>query len=262
MCRHAAYIGPGIALGEILADLDHCLLQQSYQPRELLTGVVCADGYGVTWYTPDAGPDAARYAYPGPIWSDSNLQSMAPFVRSPIVVAAVRNATIAGSNTVANCAPFRHGRLSLSHNGYLEDFAASWQRDLVDGLSSEARGAIHGDTDSQHIFALLIDALAEHKDNLPAATQSVCRDLLERATQLGKVAQLNLLLSDGQHVIATRSGSKPTQNSLYVLQDGEEFPDAVVLASEPLYDDPAWEPVRTDTLIAAQAGAPLVRMKV
>lgn len=261
MCRHAAYVGPGIALSELLSELDHGLVAQAYQARELLTGVVCADGYGVAWYDPDTGKNAARYAYPGPIWSDKHVETMAPYVRSSTVVAAVRNATVAGSNTAANCAPFRHGPLSLSHNGYLEDFGRHWRKDIVQGLSDEARGAIAGDTDSEHIFALLIDASLEH-ENLPSAVQSVCRDILERAAAIGKDVQLNLLASDGEHVVATRAGSKPTQNSLYVLQDGEEFPGAIVIASEPLYDDPEWEPVATDTLLVAQKHAPLVRMRI
>ena len=260
MCRHAAYVGPGIALSEVLRDVEHSLWHQSFQARELLAGVVCADGYGVAWYDADSGPDAARYAFPGPIWSDHNLATLAPRVRSHTVVAAVRNATVAGHNTEANCAPFTFGRWCLSHNGFLEDFAA-WRPALVDSLSPRARNAIRGSTDSEHIFAMVLDAAERNPgDGLVSAVQEVCRTLLGEATRLGKRCQLNLLASDGDHVVATRSGSTPTQNSLYVLQDGEEFPGAVVLASEPLYDDAQWQAVAPDTVIAARAGAPLVRL--
>lgn len=261
MCRHAAYVGPGVALSELLCDLDHSLLKQSYQPRHLLTGVVCADGYGVGWYDEDG--EAARYAFPGPIWSDPNLAAMTPRIRSDCFVAAVRNATVAGSNTHANCAPFTQGRFHGSLNGALDDFAA-WRDELWDGLPPALRRAGRGDTDAELVFLMVLAAMEGHEgpSALATATQEVCRDLIDRAQRRGTKVQLNLLLSDGDQVVATRAGSMPTQNSLFLLHDGEEFPDAFVVASEPLYDDPAWQVVEPDTVLVLRADAPPVRLAV
>lgn len=270
MCRHAAYIGPGIALSEILRDLPHSLYHQSFEARELLTGVVCADGYGVAWYDPDSGADAVRYACASPIWSDRNLATMLGRIRSGTVMAAVRNATVAGANIEANCAPFSDGPLSFSHNGFLEDFDTLWRDDLLARLAADDRRRLRGATDSEVIFQLVRAAARERagSEALVSATQEVCRDLLATADALADEAgrdrvgaHLNLLVSDGQQVVATRLGNGDAQNSLYLLEDGDEFPDGWVVASEPLYDDPEWQVVGPDTVLVLRAGAPPVRLR-
>lgn len=263
MCRHAAYLGPGIAATELLRDLEHSLQHQAYQARELLTGVVCADGYGYGWYDTDH-TEPARYTYPGPVWSDPNLESTAPYVRSHFLVAAVRNATVAGSNTHANCAPFRDGRYLYSLNGALDHFPTRWREPMVDWLPPERRERVRGGTDGEHLFQCLLARMDEaggDPADLPTTVQGLVRDVLRYAEGEGIGAQLNLLVGDGERLVATRAGSKPTQPSLYLLQDGDEFPGAHVVASEPLYDDPLWAPVEPDTVLTLQRDAPPVRLR-
>lgn len=263
MCRHAAYLGPGIAASELLCDLDHSLTHQSYQARELLTGVVCADGYGFGWFDPDRS-EAARYAYPGPIWSDPNLASTAPSIRSTLLMAAVRNATVAGSNTHANCAPFQDGPYLFSLNGFLTDYPTAWNEAIDSWLPKKRGNRLKGNTDAEHLFQILLARLEESEGgpaDLPNAVQGLVRDVLAYAASNGLEAHLNLLVSDGKRLVATRAGTSPTQNSLYLLQDGDEFPGAHLVASEPLYDDPLWEPVNPDTVLVLQQDAPPVRLR-
>lgn len=264
MCRHAAYVGPPVAGTALLRDLPHCLKVQSYAARELLTGVVCADGYGAGWYDEDAGTDAARYACADPIWSDTNLDTTLPHIRSGTWIAAVRNATVAGQNTLANCAPFAHGRHLWSLNGFLDGFVEHWRDEVITPwITPERRQAMHGDTDAEYLFAAWLSFIDQHGTDPAAplqALQHLVRRVTEEAERIGAAAHLNILASDGRHVYATRAGSTPTQNSLYLLHDGDEFPDGWVVASEPLYDDPLWEPVAPDTVLALTADAPPVRL--
>lgn len=263
MCRHAAYLGPGIAATELLRDLDHSLYHQAYRARELLTGVVCADGYGYGWYDADHA-EPGRYTYPGPVWSDPNLESTAPYVHSHFLVAAVRNATVAGQNTHANCAPFRDGRHLWSLNGFLEQFPGRWREPLADWLPAGRRERVRGTTDGEHLFQMLLARLDEaggDPADLPTAVQGLVRDVVRHAASEGVTAHVDLLVGDGERLVATRAGSSPTQNSLYLLQDGDEFPGAHVVASEPLYDDPMWTPVETDTVLTLQRDAPPVRLR-
>ncbi|MDP1803678.1 MAG: hypothetical protein Q8K72_00790, partial [Acidimicrobiales bacterium] len=66
-------------------------------------------------------------------------------------------------------------------------------------------------------------------------------------------AKLNLLLSDGQRVLATTWG-----NSLFTLADAGLADGGVLVASEPLDDDPAWSPVPDGSLVeASTAGVKL-----
>lgn len=262
MCRHAAYVGPGIALTELTRDLPHSLYHQSFQARQMLRGSVNADGFGVGWYDPDVRPEPARYASPLPIWSDTNLPSFGPLIRSPLVVAAVRNATVEGTTDAANNAPFVSGRYLWSLNGYLEDFAESWKEEVLwDWIDRGRRTQLRGQSDAEHLFQAVLSRAGE-AGSLPEAVLSVLRDAKKRAAETGKGAQLNLLLSDGETLIATRCGASPTQTSLYHLWDGDEFPDGHVVASEPLYDDPLWQSVAEDTLLILRDGAPPVRLRV
>lgn len=263
MCRHAAYVGPGIALTELMRDLPHSLHHQSYQPRELLTGVVCADGYGVGWYDPDTRPEPARYVNALPIWSDPNLPGFGPLVRSGLVLGAIRNATVEGTTDTVNCAPFADGRWLWSLNGFLGDFDTTWRESVLERIAPGRRSKVRGVTDAEFLFQAFLTRLEQEPDaEAPTVLQALCRELRGEADQNGTVAYLSLLASDGQAVYATRCSNQPEQNSLYHLQDGDEFPGAHVVASEPLYDDPGWQPVDEDTLLMLQEGAPPVRMRI
>lgn len=265
MCRHAGYVGPGATLSELLLEMDHSLEHQAYAPRELLTGVVCADGFGVGWYQDDVRPEPARYADPAPIWSDPSIRSLGPLVRTGMMVAAIRNATVPGHNTAANCAPFADGRYLWSLNGFLEDFDPAW-RDVVNGwIPTARRGRIQGNTDGEYLFQAFLARVEEEapgRGAFAAALQALLRDVRQQAAAVSRPAQLNILASDGKQLVATRCGTGERQNSLYHLFDGEEFPGGHLVASEPLYDDPGWEAVAPDTLLVVQAGAPPVRLKI
>ena len=91
MCRIACYIGPEIALADLLLQPDHSLLQQSWNPQEMREGRLNADGYGFGWF--DVSGKTARYTNPMPIWSDPNLESLSRSLHQTIWMANVRSAT-------------------------------------------------------------------------------------------------------------------------------------------------------------------------
>lgn len=263
MCRHAAYIGPTSAVAPVVTELDHSLLVQSYRPRELLGDqTVNADGFGVAWYDPEVQPEPARYANPFPIWSDAGTPSMGRLIRSPTFLAAVRNATEAGSNAAVNCAPFVDGVWSWSLNGYLRGFAEQWRSMmLAEWISPKRATRIHGTTDAEFLFQAFLTRMDEGAD-AAQAVKSLCRDVQAFASEHGWNTQMNLLVSDGNHVWATRDGNQEKCNSLYHLFDGEEFPGAHLVASEPLMDDPEWTPVEPGTLLVLSGDAPPVRLSL
>ncbi len=166
MCRHAAYVGPGIAATELLRDLDHSLYHQSYQARELLTGVVCADGYGFGWYDEDI--EAGRYASGSPIWADPNLHTTANHVRSHMLIAAVRNGTLPSGNQAADAAPYQAGRYLWSLNGFVTGFSEHWRdgplrdwihadrRDVIKAVAAVAAIAAPARLRAQGVFRLAL----------------------------------------------------------------------------------------------------------
>lgn len=261
MCRHAAYIGPPVPLSYLLWDGSHALRFQARRPKELLVGATCADGFGVAWYQLEQTENAARYANPLPLWADNNVPGFGAVVASGMQIAAVRDATVEGTNTEANCHPFTDGRFSLSHNGYLQDFHTAWKEHVVEWIAPERLLRIKGSTDSEFLFQAILTEVDLHDgpEAMVIATQTIVRRALDLSKELEKKCQLNFLLGNGDICIATRDGNQPMANSLYVLVDGEETPGGIVVASEPLHEG-AWQPVPEGQLLVAQPGAPLVRM--
>ncbi|MEV7562793.1 hypothetical protein AB0O33_34920, partial [Streptomyces sp. NPDC089795] len=121
MCRHLAYLGPAVALGELLSEPGHSLVRQSWEPLRQRSGTVNADGFGIGWYA-DGDPVPARYRRSGPIWGDLTFTDLARVVRSGAVLAAVRDATDPGADGEAAAAPFADGpgRLDGGHVGALD----------------------------------------------------------------------------------------------------------------------------------------------
>ncbi len=72
---------------------ERSLLVQSYATKEMMSGVVNADGFGCGWYAPEVDGEPAVYRSNSPMWSDRSFASIAPKVRSATVLAAVRSAT-------------------------------------------------------------------------------------------------------------------------------------------------------------------------
>jgi glutamine amidotransferase len=78
------------------------------------------------------------------------------------LLAHIRRATV-GDPSQDNTHPFRRRSAFLIHNGHVPAFDAVRPR-LLDRLSEEHRHTIRGTTDSEHIFALLLQLRDEHPD--------------------------------------------------------------------------------------------------
>ncbi|MFJ2261502.1 ergothioneine biosynthesis protein EgtC [Streptomyces sp. NPDC087844] len=236
MCRHLAYLGPEEPLGRLLVDPAHSLYRQSWAPRRQRYGTVNADGFGVGWYA-EGDPVPGRYRRTGPIWGDRSFADLARVVRSGALLAAVRDATLAGADGEAAAAPFAAGTWLFSHNGAI----AGWPRSLAppartlpaeDLLSMEAR------CDSALVWALVLNRLRGGDEEGQALADTVL-DVAAAAPG----SRLNLLLTNGEVIAATAWGD----TLWYLTEPGRR----TVVASEPYDDDPRWQEVPDRTLLAA-----------
>ncbi|MFG3659028.1 ergothioneine biosynthesis protein EgtC [Streptomyces sp. NPDC047706] len=236
MCRHLAYTGPEEALGRLLVEPPSGLYRQSWAPRRQRYGTVNADGFGVGWYA-QGDPLPARYRRAGPIWADLSFADLARVVRTRTLLAAVRDATLAGADAEAAAAPFAAGSWLFSHNGAVLGWPhslAEVARSLpsVDLLSLEARN------DSALVWALVLARLRAGDDPGRALA-----DTVPEVAAAAPGSRLNLLLTDGASIAATTWG-----DTLWYLRR----PDGgTVVASEPYDDDPAWHEVPDRTLVVA-----------
>jgi gamma-glutamyl hercynylcysteine S-oxide hydrolase len=139
------------------------------------------------------------------------------------VLAAVRSATAGMPMDETAAAPFQSGRWLLSHNGVVDR--------AVLGPHSAAESVCDSAQLAAHLFEFGPDRLGEFVIALSRRDPG---------------ARLNLLLTDGQRVLATR-----WNDTLSVLATD----DGVVVASEPYDDDPRWADLPEHHLVEATAGA-------
>ena len=236
MCRHIAYVGPPVTLGEVLVSPAHGLVRQSWEPRRQRYGTVNADGFGVGWYA-DGDPVPGRYRRTGPVWGDETFADLARVVRSTALLAAVRDATFAGADGEAAAAPFAEGSLLFSHNGAVRGWPGSLAP-LAGGLPPDRLLALAARSDSALVWALILHRAAQGDE--------IARAVADTVVDVGSAApgsRLNLLLTDGTTVVATTWG-----DSLWYLHEPGH---RTVVASEPYDDDPHWTEVPDRTLLTA-----------
>ena len=239
MCRHLAYLGPPVTLETLLLEPAHSLLRQSWAPRRQRHGTVNADGFGVGWWQPDRRPEPARYRTTAPMWADRSFASVAGVVEAGAVVAAVRSATPPLPVEESGCAPFTTGPWLFSHNGVVGGWADGVNVELRSCLTARRAAGIEGATDSEVLFALVLDRL-----DAGAPGDEAVADVI-RLVADAHGGRLNVLLSDGVNIVATTWG-----DTLYTRANEA----GVVVASEPFDDDPAWAPVADHALVHATGG--------
>jgi len=200
-----------------------------------------ADGWGVAFYE---GRAARVFKEPLPASESRCLAFIAEYdYRSTIVIGHIRKANPPEfGRTSANTHPFSRelgGRSRVfAHNGKLP------------GVKEDPRFALGrfrpiGDTDSEHAFCFLLDRIARAGDGRLLDAGKLVAVLREPVAALGELGELNLLMSDGVHVVAF--ANTKLHRVVRTCVERECRQQVVVLATTPLTDE-AWEPLEPDSL--------------
>lgn len=263
MCRLLGYVGQSIVLDRLLFKPEHSLIVQSYAPKEMTAGLMNADGFGLGWYHPTRRDLPYTYRNILPVWNDTNLPSLSRYIESRCVVASVRSATPGLAVNLSNCPPFQRDRQLMVHNGFIENFHRTLYRSLRDRLSNEHYQTIQGSTDSEHLFALMMQTWQHHCKSgldvgIEVAIAQVIQDIFELAQQFDSASDTpltvgaNLIVSDGDRLIACRASNRVPVPTLYWLHDDPLFPKAVVVASEPLFDG-KWQSLPEQSILTVES---------
>ena len=234
MCRLIAYVGEPISPRHLVFDGSHSLYEQSWAPSELLSGSVNADGYGVVWY---AEGRPARVAETRPIWHDTDLAGTLEAIRSPCVVAALRNSTPGIPVDRSGLLPLLFERWSFVLNGFVPDFRRSHMRALRAALPDELYAELRGPSDSETLFLLAVAALREGA-TLAEALERVARAVHERVGK--EEAQLNMVLGDGERIVAV-VGAGHVDGIRRTLLEGREADIAAINIVPPT--SPIWKAI-------------------
>jgi len=269
MCRFTFYQGEPIRLSALVTEPEHSLINQSFDSREgeePLNG----DGFGVVWYVPELSPWPGRFRGVSPAWNNANLHEIARVVSSGCVLAHVRAATQQLAVSELNCHPFVVDRWSFMHNGDIGGFGRI-RRPLLSMLSDERFEAIHGSTDSEHFFALLLDELDQEDGTVDAETMGrTFQRTLERVSELmfahapGEHLYINAVLTNGVDAVACRyTTDDPNEGSSLHINQGQRYvceegvcrmvdtvhAGSVIVSSEPLSQDPGWQTFAPNSMV-------------
>ncbi len=272
MCRLMAYKGTPVIIDKLLYQPKNSLVNQSSNAREIeepLNG----DGFGVGWYVPEVNYEPITFVSVNPAWSNRNLRNLAPKIKTGCMIAHVRAASV-GDVSESNCHPFQYKNILMAHNGGVEDFGKI-KRHIREPLTDELYNWIKGQTDSEHIFALLLNNLFKnHQSVSPEAVadsfEKTFRDLKKLMTDNGinEPAYLNMVFTNGLFLVATRYVSDPKEEPLtmyhseggrYVVENGntrleapQDDDNAVLVVSEKLTDDKDWTMLPPNHLVIVE----------
>ena len=255
MCRFVASIGPSILADDLLYKPKFSLVTAQTMNAGEMSVSVNGDGFGIGFYAPELDNEPCVFRSIRPAWSDGNLKNLAKKIHSPCMFAHVRAASPGIPVEELNSHPFSCGKLMFMHNGVLGGYKQI-RRKLLRSLNDVAYDAIQGSTDSEHMFGLFLNHIADPYGNVTCeqmvqAMKGMFADLddLLMESAVRQHSYLNLAVTNGTCLIAVRYTTNPNVQpaSLYYMF-GREYkcledqcgmepsygkPSAIVVASEP-----------------------------
>ena len=210
------------------------------------------DGTGLGWF--DERGRAQLRKQPIAAFGDAEFAREAKEVCSSTFVAHIRFAST-GALEVRNTHPFeQQGRL-FAHNGVIEDLPS------LEAHLGEDLALVHGDTDSERLFALITREIDRAGGDVGAGIAAACAWV---AANLPLLA-INLVLATAEGLWALRY---PLTHQLYVLERKPGAPlehasslgsrvrsehgaghPLVVIASERMDADPHWRALESGELL-------------
>jgi predicted glutamine amidotransferase len=229
------------------------------------------DGTGIGVFDAQGRPDVRKQ--PMAAWQDTEFACEAKTMTGTTFVAHVRYATT-GALDVVDTHPFLQGGRIFAHNGVVEGL------DLLDERLSlfGASDLVHGETDSERVFALITASIQGHGGDVLAGLL----DAMNWLAATVPIYAVNVLLSTATDVWALRY---PEPNELYILDRREPAPTgqpgfelrtnrihaqshhlaslpSIVFASEPMDDDPRWQLIDSGELVHVDAELHVTRHQV
>ncbi len=210
------------------------------------------DGTGLGWFDEHGAPQLRKQ--PIAAYGDVDFGREAREVSSSTFVAHIRFAST-GALELGNTHPFEQDGRLFAHNGVIEDLPA------LDAHLGDAQTLVHGDTDSERLFALITREIAAHGGDVGAGIATACEWVVANLPLLA----INLILATDQDLWALRY---PQTHELHILQrepgaalehssslgsrvhseHGATRP-LVVIASERMDDDPRWRALQSGELV-------------
>jgi predicted glutamine amidotransferase len=251
MCRLFAMSGGGEPVSArvwLLEAPDSLSAQSHHNPDGTGLGIFAADGRPTVHKAPISA------------FSDTAFAAEARTERSRTFLAHIRFAST-GAKTIENTHPFEEDGRLFAHNGVLTGL------ERIEARLGPDTDLLHGQTDSERLFALITHETRRHGGDLRAGILAAVGWIAAEVP----IYSLNFVIATADGLFVLRY---PDTNTLYVLERGAageplhhhssfgtcvRSEDAashpvVVFASEPMDDDPGWRPLDCGELVHVDAG--------
>ncbi|MES2766313.1 MAG: class II glutamine amidotransferase [Bacteroidota bacterium] len=255
MCRFVAYIGTPVLADDLLYKPKNSLVIAQTMNAGEMSVTVNGDGFGLGWYAPEIDNEPCVFRGIKPAWSDMNLRNISKKIVSPLIFGHIRAASPGMLVEEVNSHPFSHGKLMFMHNGMVGGFK-SIRRQLLRELNDVAYDAVHGATDSEHMFGLFLNYIRDPfgpvtSEEMVEAMNKMFEHLndLLMESNVQMHSYLNFVVTNGTSIIATRYTTNPSVQpaTLYymygkqytcegdhcIMEPAFSKPTAIVIASEP-----------------------------
>ena len=226
------------------------------------------DGFGLATYCAEG--EASLLRRPVRAAGDEEFARKAREKHAATFLAHVRYADTGGISE-DNTHPFTLDGRAFAHNGVVGSL------DWLDERLGADRARVAGETDSERVFALITQAIGEHGGDIRAGIVAATTELAGRA----ELYSINFLLATPEELWALRY---PEHNELFLLErsaggprGGHQLDESsvygtlrvrslegagrpvVVVASEPMDEDPGWQPVAPGELVRIGADLTVTR---
>jgi glutamine amidotransferase len=205
-----------------------------------------ADGTGLGWLDEDGAPRVAKR--PVAAYASEHFGQMATALRSRAMIAHVRLSSGTG-HCEENTHPFMQDGILSAHNGVLEVTEPMRQRVRDLGAAHH----VHGSTDSEWMAALITGEIAAHggdaHDGVLAGEELI-------AVRLPATNELWVLEREADSA-QPREALDQSSATLRTRSEDLAGVRSVVIASEPMDDDPAWRLMDSGELLHLTADGEL-----
>lgn len=200
------------------------------------------DGWGMAWR--DAGAWQLHKA-PEAAFRSERYAALSPSIRTDLLIAHVRKANPPSPFTLQNTHPFLRdccGRQWVfAHNGKVPEVIHP------QGCCHPTHSQPKGQTDSEHAFYFLLEEIVEAFNHSHGALAWTTR-LAQLSGDIACYGQFNFLMANGDYLFAYG------HDRLHRLSTSTRGERRMLIASEPLTQEAAWEAFLPGELLVLQAG--------
>jgi len=161
-------------------------------------------------------------------WHDREFEDFADKINTDLLISHIRAASV-GTPKIENCHPFAYQDFIFAQNGTMSGFE-KFKKALLAEIDNDLKSEIQGDTDTEHLFFMILTNLRKKcgdlknakKDEITTAIRETLKCVENFYFKYSPDAQrpgFNIVFSDGKNLVTTRFN-----RTLFICEKDPETP--------------------------------------